>query len=64
MEIKGRHLPLSHIGQQHQVICVWGFFFQSTLKEEGISLGKIALAILLFTQDRDGFLKHVPNVIT
>lgn len=43
MEIKGRHLPLSHIGQQHQVICVWVFFFQSTLKEEGISLGKIAL---------------------
>lgn len=42
MEIKGRHLPLSHIGQQHRVICVW-VFFQSTLKEEGISLGKIAL---------------------
>lgn len=64
MEIKGRHLPLSHIGQQHQVICVWFFFSKYSKRRGHISRQNCPLNILLFTQDRDGFLKHVPNVIT
>lgn len=64
MEIKGRHLPLSHIGQQHRVICVWFFFSKYSKRRGNISRQNCPLNILLFTQDRDGFLKHVPNVIT
>lgn len=44
---------------------VCGVFFSKYSKRRGhISRQNCPLNILLFTQDRDGFLKHVPNVIT